>query len=106
MRSALSPSTAAFCFALLALAALPDDARAAMRFQRLLLLAVPLFPAAIAIACGGGNENLPPPPPPPAPPPSDTAPPVASTPPSASTHPPAPPPPPPAHLLPRPPSPA
>lgn len=59
-----------------------------------LLLALPLLPAAFAVACGGGNENLPPPPPPPAPPPSDTAatppPPTASA--SASAAPPAPPP--------------
>jgi hypothetical protein len=64
-----------------------------MNAQRLLLLAIPLLPAVVAIACGGGNENLPPPPPAPPPPPSDTAP-VASTPPSASVD--APPPPPPA----------
>jgi len=68
-----------------------------MNVQRLLLLAIPLIPAAVAIACGGGNENLPPPPPPPAPPPSDIAAPVASAPPSASVE--TPPPPPPAVTL-------
>jgi hypothetical protein len=68
-----------------------DHAPAAMNISRLLLLSIPLFPTAVAIACGGGNENLPPPPPPPAPPPSDTAPPVASAPPSASVDVPAPP---------------
>lgn len=65
----------------------------AMNVQRILLLAIPLFPAAVAIACGGGNENLPPPPPAPPPPPSDTAAPVASAPPSASVETPPPPPP-------------
>jgi hypothetical protein len=75
-----------------------DDAPPAMNVHRLLLLAIPLIPAAVAIACGGGNENLPPPPPPPAPPPSDTAAPVASAPPSASVDTPAPPPPPPVTL--------
>ena len=52
----------------------------AMTARKLLLLAVPLLPAAIAIACGGANENLPPPPPPPPPPPvaSSAAPPPAS----------------------------
>jgi hypothetical protein len=68
----------------------------AMNVQRLLLLAIPLFPsvaaAALAIACGGGNENLPPPPPAPPPP-------IASTPPSASVDTPPPPPPPPPVTL-------
>jgi hypothetical protein len=73
----------------------------AMNVQRLLLLAIPLFPsaAALAIACGGGNENLPPPPPAPPPPASDTATPVASAPPSASVATPPPPPPPPPVTL-------
>jgi hypothetical protein len=70
-----------------------------MNVQRLLLLAVPLFPAAVAIACGGGNENLPPPPPAPPPPPVDSSAPVASAAPSASVDTtPAPPPPPPVAL--------
>jgi hypothetical protein len=70
-----------------------------MNVQRLLLLAVPLFPAAVAIACGGGNENLPPPPPAPPPPPVDSSAPVASAAPSASVDTtPAPPPPPPVTL--------
>jgi hypothetical protein len=61
-----------------------------MTKSKLLLLAVPLLPAAIAIACGGGNENLPPPPPPPPPPPvAMTAAPAAS---SAASAAPAPPP--------------
>jgi hypothetical protein len=64
--------------------------------HKLLQLAVPLFPAMLAIACGGGNENLPPPPPPPAPPPvaSSAAPAessAASAAPAAPTPPPAPP---------------
>jgi hypothetical protein len=37
---------------------------------RNLLLLVPFFPAAMAVACGGGSENMPPPPPPPSAPPT------------------------------------
>jgi hypothetical protein len=40
---------------------------------RNLLLIVPFFPAAMAVACGGGSENMPPPPPPPAAPPTTDA---------------------------------
>src|SRR5579864_3396090 len=65
------------------------------RRRRVMLLAVPFLPAAIAIACGGGNENLPPPPPPPPPPmPMVSAPPSASSASAAPTTPPAPPAPP------------
>jgi hypothetical protein len=69
-----------------------------MNVQRLLLLAVPLLPAAVAIACGGGNENLPPPPPAPPPPPVDSSAPVASAPSASVDTTPAPPPPPPVTL--------
>jgi hypothetical protein len=71
-----------------------------MNVKRLLLLALPLLPAALALACGGGNENLPPPPPPPPAPPVDSSAPVASAAPSASADapPPAPPPAPPVTL--------
>ena len=63
--------------------------------SKLLLLAVPLLPAAMVFACGGGNENLPPPPPPPAPAPAaSSAPPAASSAASASAAPATPPPPP------------
>jgi hypothetical protein len=63
--------------------------------SRLLLLGVPVIPAAFAFACGGGNENLPPPPPPPAPPPiASSAAPAASS--AAASAAPTPPPPPPA----------
>jgi hypothetical protein len=64
---------------------------------RNLIYLLPVFPAAIAVACGGGNENMPPPPPPPpatasasASAPAETASAAAS----ASTPPPAPPAPP------------
>jgi hypothetical protein len=71
-----------------------------MTKAKLLLLAVPFLPAAIAIACGGGNENLPPPPPPPAPPPvASTAAPAASSAASAEPTPPPPPPAPPVQLV-------
>jgi hypothetical protein len=64
---------------------------------KLLFLALPLLPAAFAIACGGGNENLPPPPPPPpAPPAAPSGPPDASA--SAEPTPPPPPPAPPIQL--------
>jgi hypothetical protein len=66
----------------------------------LIFLAVPLLPAAIAIACGGGNENLPPPPPPPAPPPvASSASPATSAAASSAPTPPPPPPAPPVQLV-------
>jgi hypothetical protein len=43
-----------------------------MKVRNLLLL-VPFFPAAMAVACGGGSENMPPPPPPPSAPPMTDA---------------------------------
>jgi hypothetical protein len=65
------------------------------RISQLLLLAVPLLPAALAFACGGGNENLPPPPPPPPPMPmASAAPPAASSASAGPTTPPVPPAPP------------
>ena len=70
-----------------------------MNAQRLLLLAVPVIPAAFALACGGGNENLPPPPPQPPAPVVESAAPVASAPPSASVATPPGPPPPPVELV-------
>jgi hypothetical protein len=66
----------------------------------LLLVAVPLLPAAFAIACGGSNDNLPPPPPPPPPPPATaSAAPAASSAASAEPTPPPPPPAPPVQLV-------
>ncbi len=48
--------------------------------RKLLFIALPVMPAAFALACGGANENLPPPPPPPpAPPAAASATPAAST---------------------------
>jgi hypothetical protein len=72
-----------------------------MTKSKLLLLALPLLPAAIAIACGGGNENLPPPPPPPAAPPpaASSAAPSASSAASAAPAPPPTPAPPPVQLV-------
>jgi hypothetical protein len=64
-----------------------------MNARKLLLLALPTLPAALAIACGGGNENLPPPPPPPPPAPIASTPPAPTT---ANSTPPAQEPPPPA----------
>jgi hypothetical protein len=64
-----------------------------MKASNLFLLALPVFSAAAAFACGGSNENLPPPPPPPPPMASTTAePPAASAAPSASATTPPPPP--------------
>jgi len=65
-----------------------------MNVHRILLLAIPVLPAVLALACGGGNENLPPPPPAPPPPPVDSSTPVASAAPSDSVAPPPPAPPP------------
>jgi hypothetical protein len=42
-----------------------------MNLRTLLLVTVPVLPAAFAFACGGANDNLPPPPPPPPPPASE-----------------------------------
>jgi hypothetical protein len=64
-----------------------------MNVRKLILLVIPVLPAAIAIACGGSNDNLPPPPPPPPPPPaaSSVAPAASSAPaPTAETPPPPP----------------
>jgi hypothetical protein len=65
-----------------------------MKASHLFLLALPILPAALALACGGSNENLPPPPPPPPPLPSATAdaPPPAPTASATATTPPPPPP--------------
>ena len=68
---------------------------ALMNLRALILFAVPILPAAFAVACGGANDNLPPPPPPPPAPPvaSADAPPATSStvPAAASAPPPAPP---------------
>jgi hypothetical protein len=73
--------------------------RLAMNVHRILLLSLPIFPAALAFACGGGNENLPPPPPAPAPAPMTSALPADTGSASASAAPPpAPPPPAPVQL--------
>jgi hypothetical protein len=64
-----------------------------MKARNLFLLALPVLPVALALACGGSNDNLPPPPPPP--PPLVTASPdmpSASAAPSASASTPPPPP--------------
>jgi hypothetical protein len=66
--------------------------------RKLLFIALPLLPAALALACGGANENLPPPPPPPpAPPAAASAAPSASAAPAAPVE--APPPPAPIQLV-------
>jgi len=70
-----------------------------MKLRNLFLLALPVLPAVLALACGGENDNLPPPPPPPPPPPVESAPPVASAAPSASAEPTPPPPAPPPVTL-------
>jgi hypothetical protein len=65
-----------------------------MKPRNLFLLALPILPFALALACGGENDNLPPSPPPPPPPPVAESAPSAETPaPSASVEapPPAPP---------------
>jgi hypothetical protein len=68
-----------------------------MKLRNLFLLALPVLPAALALACGGENDNLPPPPPPPPPPPAETAAPVETAAPTASAEP-TPPPPAPPHV--------
>jgi hypothetical protein len=70
-----------------------------MKLRNLFLLALPILPAAFALACGGENENLPPPPPPPPPPPAETAAPVQTAAPTASAEPTPPPPAPPPVTL-------
>jgi hypothetical protein len=65
----------------------------AMNVRNFILAAVPLLPAAFALACGGANDNLPPPPPPPPPAPAESAMPMpdAAAPAATAATPPAPP---------------